>query len=111
MDEMEYRDSKTKTKIIPCERDSGALRTVYMVLAKAPDGGTYWLPNGCDELDGSDACKQCCQLMQMSLNIGFVTEQELPELLVRRVLEVAVNRFWMKFESCSGWGGFPPGTF
>lgn len=71
MDELEYRDSKTKTKIIPCERDSGTLRTVYMVLDKAPDGGTYWLPNGCDELDGSDACKRCCQLMQMSFEHWF----------------------------------------
>lgn len=66
MDELEYNDSMTRMKIIPCGRDGGVLRAVYMILDKTPDDGTYWLPNGCDEMDGSDACQVCCQLIRES---------------------------------------------
>lgn len=76
MDELEYRDSLTHPKTVPCGRDGGILRTVYMILAETPEGGTEWLPNGCDEMDGSDACRECRQLMRASFEHWFCGGEE-----------------------------------
>lgn len=64
MSEFEFTSRGTQSKIVPCERDAGVKRRVYMIAQERLNDGSYlYQPNGCEEMDGSTACQQCLRLM------------------------------------------------